>query len=922
MRQAHHIRPRAAPLGAIALPLLLGVLLGVLTASCARSPSSLKPRVAPSQAVVPPTQQPPDLAWSGASALVARATSADALRRQVDARGALSLCAALPSTDSHGQDAWVRAWCALRTNKPQALWRHAGEALRHMEELGHLRRQVELHLMLALASDQGGQPALSQDHHGRAQALMHDAALGWTASSKDAHGGDLPYLAGLLTHQRDELGVALEPGARPLSALGALALAAEEYHSLGRPHARAHALRALARVALDEGELSQAAHALDEAILQAPQADALAQSALVFADMALSRGQDDEAAQAERWLVHHHGPEVFGAPLHLSELPAQPQQLRQRWRTREQRLALLRAVRSLRRDGARALRPPPGFIKALRALDGQDLASLRADAWALAYELGLLLHERGHDQEARRLLERAVALIEQVRAAAPTLELRQRFLAQRREVYITLIHTVVGVQTERLTQGDYMRALSYASALKARGLLELLDGSSPSPAPSPAPPPLGPEQDAAALMQMMRHHLRGWSSSTPEAGQARPALPRASAALPALPQRAALVEYLIGQRAGYIWVLRDDGQLHMRRIAGRQMLGPLVERFMALAAQPGYDQATLKAYRELAERLYVELLGPVQDLIASREHLILAPDAALEALPFEALARPSREASPRALVRDFSLSYVPSGRVLASLQAKQRPSDGPTPQGALLMGSPTLHQLAGQLAPWGVQIDAPRAKLSTLMPSLPGAVQELRAASALLRARGHATTLRLGDEATRSSLEHVASAQAPRRLALLHLATHGLTDAKVEREPALTWRAAQPALLLTPAGQDDGVLALEHILASGLGAQLVVLSGCATGRGWRTLGDGAHGLAGAFLVTGSRAVIASAWSVPDSPTALLMRRFYARLAQGAPAADALRAAQLELLRQGQLASGAWLPPYYWAAFRVIGDAAP
>jgi CHAT domain-containing protein len=71
-------------------------------------------------------------------------------------------------------------------------------------------------------------------------------------------------------------------------------------------------------------------------------------------------------------------------------------------------------------------------------------------------------------------------------------------------------------------------------------------------------------------------------------------------------------------------------------------------------------------------------------------------------------------------------------------------------------------------------------------------------------------------------------------------------------------------------------------------------------------------------VAGARTVVASLWNINDASTAELMVRFYHHLkgdddAPGKTTDEALRAAQLELLR------GEYPSPHFWAPFQVIGD---
>ena len=72
------------------------------------------------------------------------------------------------------------------------------------------------------------------------------------------------------------------------------------------------------------------------------------------------------------------------------------------------------------------------------------------------------------------------------------------------------------------------------------------------------------------------------------------------------------------------------------------------------------------------------------------------------------------------------------------------------------------------------------------------------------------------------------------------------------------------------------------------------------------------GLARAFLYAGSRGVVCSLWAVDDRETATFMAHLYGGLKEGQAAADALRAAKLEIIRAKKA-------PVYWAPFILIGE---
>jgi CHAT domain-containing protein len=120
--------------------------------------------------------------------------------------------------------------------------------------------------------------------------------------------------------------------------------------------------------------------------------------------------------------------------------------------------------------------------------------------------------------------------------------------------------------------------------------------------------------------------------------------------------------------------------------------------------------------------------------------------------------------------------------------------------------------------------------------------------------------------------------------------------------------------------------------------ELVTLSACQTAMGNI---DAELGFAGFALVAGAKSALASLWKVSDEATAGLMTTFYQALDQEAIKAEALRQAQLAMIRgqvyteSGQLiwpGGALTLPPdlvvdgrqdlshpFYWAAFTMVGS---
>jgi CHAT domain-containing protein len=93
--------------------------------------------------------------------------------------------------------------------------------------------------------------------------------------------------------------------------------------------------------------------------------------------------------------------------------------------------------------------------------------------------------------------------------------------------------------------------------------------------------------------------------------------------------------------------------------------------------------------------------------------------------------------------------------------------------------------------------------------------------------------------------------------------------------------------------------------------ELVVLSACRTVSSRTSRTGGVAGLAASFLRAGAPAIISTLWDVSDDMTGPLLGAFHQRFAKGMSAAEALREAQVEALRQG-------VSPASWAAFIYAG----
>ncbi len=251
----------------------------------------------------------------------------------------------------------------------------------------------------------------------------------------------------------------------------------------------------------------------------------------------------------------------------------------------------------------------------------------------------------------------------------------------------------------------------------------------------------------------------------------------------------------------------------------------------------------------------------------------------------------------RYLIEDARLSYTPS---VAALMRTRASATASTTGRSVIVTDP---ELAASVAR--------RDRLARL----PGASAEGQAISKVLGARSR--TLLSGAAASESQVRKVLSGAR-----VIHFATHGVIrdDQPMTSFLALGGSASSP--------QDDGRLTTAEVYELSLDADLVVLSACRSALGPVT-GDGITGLTRAFFVAGSRSVMASLWDLPDVVTAPLLARFYREWQGSQSKAEALRRAQLHLIRElraGRIAvdtrAGRFVLPEHpslWAGLILMGE---
>jgi CHAT domain-containing protein len=137
-------------------------------------------------------------------------------------------------------------------------------------------------------------------------------------------------------------------------------------------------------------------------------------------------------------------------------------------------------------------------------------------------------------------------------------------------------------------------------------------------------------------------------------------------------------------------------------------------------------------------------------------------------------------------------------------------------------------------------------------------------------------------------------------------------------DPLLRSGLALSGANVPASGKNNGVLtALEASTMNLRGTKLVTLSACDSGVGEVKAREGVYGLRRAFLQAGAETVVMTLWPVSDYFSRQLMTSYYSGLKDGLSRVEALRQAQLAMMKRPGRRH-----PFHWASFIQTGDWTP
>ena len=362
-----------------------------------------------------------------------------------------------------------------------------------------------------------------------------------------------------------------------------------------------------------------------------------------------------------------------------------------------------------------------------------------------------------------------------------------------------------------------------------------------------------------------------------------------------------VLEYYLGKELACAFLLGRHSPKAIRIQAKPDEIAKLIDEFRAAAVESLTAQKLQsEAYREPLSKLYTLLVEPFEKELAGAEMVYIVPHGVLHYLPFQALI----DRDGKYLIEKVNIAYTPSLNVLRHCRA------------ANMGNRESLLAVANPDTGWD---------------PLPATEKEAAAVSALFKGHAQVTT---GADAT----EKLVKDKAP-QFDVLTFPTHG---EMVWKEPT------KSNLRFTPGEGEDGRWTVQEIFEMDLKANLVALSACETGLAGGYAGklpeaDDFVGLTRAFMFAGAPSVVGSLWKVADDSAVTLMSEFFTNWkTRGMDKAEALRAAQLAMIRgevnlgmvvrgtggmatvdaakvQAETGANLGRHPYFWAPFVLIGD---
>ena len=321
------------------------------------------------------------------------------------------------------------------------------------------------------------------------------------------------------------------------------------------------------------------------------------------------------------------------------------------------------------------------------------------------------------------------------------------------------------------------------------------------------------------------------------------------------------LSYILNDEIGYGLYISED-KLDFFEIKNIDSVLKSAITYRNLLEVPFKNKTDLETYKDVASKLYNNLIPKSISNNFKGKKIIIIPDSYLQNIPFESLITSGKN---NFFIQNNDISYAYSVTFLNENKKIIRENK---------------NQFLG-IAP---------IIFNNELPDLPKSKNEINNISKQFSSQNF-----IKEKATSTNYINYAKGYD-----IIHIATHAYSNDSIN-----PWIAFA-----------DKKLTLNELYLTENSANLVVLNACKTSLGEINKGEGVMSLARGFFYTGSNSVVSSLWNVNDKSNQEITVNFYKYLKEGKTKSAALRLAKLDYLKTHNLSEAS---PYYWSSLILIGD---
>ena len=295
-----------------------------------------------------------------------------------------------------------------------------------------------------------------------------------------------------------------------------------------------------------------------------------------------------------------------------------------------------------------------------------------------------------------------------------------------------------------------------------------------------------------------------------------------------------------------------------------------------------------KSTGELSKLLFLD----IEDILVGLNNLIIIPDNRLAKIPFETFHFPT---TGNLFVSTINISYSFGTAFWYSQERKEIYANN-----NIISIAPFAYSTKEVTDYYLSDISRETSTLRTLYYS----EDEVNSINSTFNKNSKECKILIDKEATEENVKEEIS-----KYDIIHIASHSMVNNEdLEKSSIFLYQDNDENI---DELVNDNILSLGEVYNMNLKSNLVFLSSCSSASGQYSLGEGIVAFPRAFIIAGSKSVIASLWPVNDLKTKEFISSFYSILLnKNVSYSEALRLAKAESIKKGFLTLD-------WAGFVLI-----